>query len=35
LATIVANEAATVVQRPMVPNFKKSFERAVRTARRL
>ena len=25
---------AKVVQRRMVPNFKKSFERAVRTARR-
>jgi len=34
LATIVANEAAKVVQRRMVPNFKKSFERAVRTERR-
>ena len=27
-------DAAKVVQRQMVPNFKKSFERAVRTARR-
>jgi len=27
-------DAAKVVQRRMVPNFKKSFERAVRTARR-
>jgi NAD(P)-dependent dehydrogenase (short-subunit alcohol dehydrogenase family) len=27
-------DAAKVVQRGMVPNFKKSFERAVRTARR-
>ncbi|MFP6777944.1 MAG: hypothetical protein VCB06_06175 [Alphaproteobacteria bacterium] len=27
-------EVAKVVQRRMVPNFKKSFERAVRTARR-
>ena len=26
-------DAAKVVQRRMVPNFKKSFERAVRTAR--
>jgi len=28
-------DAAKVVQRRMVPNFKKSFERALRTARRL
>jgi len=28
-------DAAKVVQRRMVPNFKKSFERAVRTARLL
>jgi len=27
-------DAAKVVLRRMVPNFKKSFERAVRTARR-
>jgi len=27
-------DAAKVVQRWMVPNFKRSFERAVRTARR-
>ena len=27
-------DAAKVVQRRMVPNFRKSFERAVRTARR-
>jgi len=27
-------DAPKVVQRRMVPNFKKSFERAVRTARR-
>ena len=27
-------DAAKVVQRRMVPNFKKSFERALRTARR-
>ena len=27
-------DAAKVEQRRMVPNFKKSFERAVRTARR-
>jgi hypothetical protein len=27
-------DAAKVVQRQMAPNFKKSFERAVRTARR-
>jgi hypothetical protein len=27
-------DAAKVVQRRMVPNFQKSFERAVRTARR-
>jgi hypothetical protein len=27
-------DATKVVQRRMVPNFKKSFERAVRTARR-
>ena len=27
-------DAVKVVQRRMVPNFKKSFERAVRTARR-
>ena len=27
-------DAAKVVQGRMVPNFKKSFERAVRTARR-
>jgi len=27
-------DAAKVVQRLMVPNFKKSFEGAVRTARR-
>jgi len=27
-------DEAKVVQRRMVPNFKKSFERAVRTARR-
>jgi len=27
-------EAAKVVQRRMVPNFKKLFERAVRTAQR-
>ena len=27
-------DAAKVVQQRMVPNFKKSFERAVRTARR-
>jgi hypothetical protein len=29
-----AADAAKVVQRRMVPNFKKSFERALRTARR-
>jgi len=27
-------DTAKVVQRQMVPNFKKPFERAVRTARR-
>ena len=27
-------DAAKVVQKRMVPNFRKSFERAVRTARR-
>jgi len=27
-------DAAKVVQRRMVPNFRKSFERAARTARR-
>ena len=27
-------DMAKVVQRRMVPNFKKSFERAMRTARR-
>ena len=27
-------DTAKVVQRPMVPNFKNSFERALRTARR-
>jgi hypothetical protein len=27
-------DAAKVLQQRMVPNFKKSFERAVRTARR-
>ena len=27
-------DAAKVVQKQMVPNFRKSFERAVRTARR-
>ena len=27
-------DAAKVVQKRMVPNFKKSFERALRTARR-
>ena len=27
-------DAAKMVQRRMVPSFKKSFERAVRTARR-